>query len=226
MLHLHLKKCESTQTSAFELINEGHDEVLVSCEEQSGAQGRRSRFWLSAEQSIAISFNLNPNQVATLTSLELGVLTMQFLEREFGKEVYLKWPNDLYTKEGKKCAGILAQNRHSILVAGIGVNIFHPQEKIPEELREKMGPLFSSPQDFDAKASALKLYQYIMRNRLYPEALRRQWNERCLHLNKVVEAIEDGKSIKGVFRGIGEHGQALLETEGGVEQIYNATLKI
>jgi len=45
----------------------------------------------------------------------------------------LRWPNDVLLG-GKKCAGILAQMEGNAIIAGIGINVHHPE--FPEEIRE------------------------------------------------------------------------------------------
>ena len=86
MLHLHLSECESTQDRAFELIEQGHENVLVSCEKQKAGVGRRNRKWFAARESLAISFNLRPSNPPTFTALELGALALAFIKETFQQD--------------------------------------------------------------------------------------------------------------------------------------------
>lgn len=226
MVHIHLDKCESTQPAAMALLDEGHEQVLVSCETQLSAVGRRERSWFSSRQCLAMSFNAPPASPRTLTSLEMGVLAKSFIKQELGVETRLKWPNDLYTPEGKKCGGILIQGHKNKLVVGIGINLFHPPQLIPEDLKAKMGALFKSEQKIDLKETSFSLFNHIASRRMSAKEITDEWLGSCVHLNEMVKATEDGKTIEGLFTGIGQMGQALIRTPQGVVELYNATLLI
>lgn len=222
MTHLHLKECSSTQEKAFELLTTER-EVLVSTEKQTSGEGRRGRQWFDAQESLAISFNLSPNEVLTLTSLELGVLCKNFIKENFDVDVELKWPNDIYLN-GKKIGGILIQNKNSHLVAGIGINLFQPSSEISTELKGKLGSLFKEATTLDNEKISNQLWKFIKSKRLSKNEVITQWENGCAHLNKKVNLIEDKETVEGIFVGIGEFGEALIESKEGVVKVYNATL--
>lgn len=226
MLHLHLDQCESTQKNAQELFESGESEILVSCERQSSGVGRRERHWFSAQTCMALSFTIKPCAIRTLTSLELGILSSDFLKERFDFDSKLKWPNDIYSPEGKKCGGILIKSIGQSLIAGIGINLYHPPEEIPKDLIGKFTPVLKSNPDLDMKDLSLEFYRFIKANRMPAAQIRERWLKLCIHFNKEVLATEDGEIIQGVFHDIGEFGEAILKTKEGVARVYNATLDI
>ncbi len=218
-----ISTCDSAQLEVFKRLSQGEEDVMVFCDHQLKGEGRRSRPWFSSERSIAMSFGLAPCAKLSLTSLELGALVCDFLEKRNIK-AKLKWPNDICLMNGKKCGGILIQSKKGSLVAGIGLNLFHPSDKIPSDLREKMGCLFEKSNGIDPWNFSLELYDYIVHNRLTPTEVVKNWSARCGHLRRKVVAKEDGEEITGLFVGIGEDGEALIETALEIKRVYNASL--
>lgn len=217
-----IHSCDSAQQEVFERLSKGEKGVMVHCDHQKKGEGRRLRPWFSAKRAVAMSFDLDPNSKLSLTSLELGVLSCEFL-RSLGLRVGLKWPNDLLLESGRKCGGILIQSKQGALVAGIGINLFSPNEEVPDELKGKLGGLYENDEQ-DPWELAQNLYAYICANRLSAKSVLEKWKTLCYHLNAQVTALEDAEKIKGKFLGIGEDGEALIETPLEIKRVYNASL--
>lgn len=223
MIHVHRSQCESTQKLAIELSKQHSEEVLVSCEEQISGEGQRGKEWHSADQAIAISFTTWPSDIYSLSSLEMAVLTRQFLLKKFNVSTQFKWPNDLFNMDRKKCGGILIQNSGDRLVVGIGINIY--QGDIPSELTQ-MGSLFNSPQRVDIETVSKELRNYIMDNRMPSNTILSQWEKHCLHLKEEIEVIESNGKYRAKFKGVGEYGQAIVELDGKNTELFSASLVI
>ncbi|MEX1099501.1 MAG: biotin--[acetyl-CoA-carboxylase] ligase [Bacteriovoracaceae bacterium] len=226
MIHVHKKECDSTQDLAASLTADSNESLLVSCEKQVKGAGQRGRKWISADQSLALSFNARPAEIYTLTSLEMAVLAKKFIWERFKKEVLFKWPNDLYTKERKKCGGILIQGQTDRLIIGIGLNLFLRTKTAPEELKDKIAGILDHKTDIDIKESSFQFYSFVADNRLPANLIKCLWLQSCVHLNRKVKILEGGKSIEGVFMGLGNNGQCLLKTSKGLSEFYSASLII
>ncbi|MCO4755429.1 MAG: biotin--[acetyl-CoA-carboxylase] ligase, partial [Bacteriovoracaceae bacterium] len=148
MIHIHKKQCESTQSLALELSKTHKEDILVTCDTQLAGEGQRGRKWVHADQAIALSFSTWPSDVYTLSSLEVACLTREHLLQQYNVQTMLKWPNDIYTMDGKKCGGILIQNSDKQLIVGIGINF--SANNIPDDLKDKMGALYSSKVELDS----------------------------------------------------------------------------
>ena len=64
-----------------------------------------------------------------------------------GKDVLIKWVNDLYL-DGRKISGILTEcssqiknGRPSFVVTGIGINILKPEGGFPDDIKDRAGAL-------------------------------------------------------------------------------------
>lgn len=225
MIHIHLNNCSSTQIYLQTLIETGEydiaQDLLVSCERQSEGQGQRSKIWMQCDQALAASFITWPSDRLSLSSLEMAIHTQQFIEKQFQVKTYFKWPNDIYLLEAgkyKKCAGILIQSHSRRLIVGIGINIHHANDFPYGTLCKK------TIDNLNQKSLALNFYKHIQSNRLSSHDIGRIWTNSCFHLNKKVSVTQEAEMLTGIFKGVGEHGQCLLETKSGLKEFFSAGL--
>ncbi len=100
--------------------------------EQTAGHGRRGRAWASVADSsltFSIARALRMGEIPDPSlSLAIGVGLARGLSRCGLEGFFLKWPNDLVTRDGAKLAGVLveARGKHgeypAALVVGIGLN--------------------------------------------------------------------------------------------------------
>jgi BirA family biotin operon repressor/biotin-[acetyl-CoA-carboxylase] ligase len=135
------------------------------------------------------------------------------VERYFNVGLKLKWPNDLVTSDYQKCAGILCQTLGDYLIFGIGLNVGPLPEVFDREV-------FSLPEKGLRKDVPKLIYEFILKNRLNGDTVVKEFQNRCIHLNR--EVFIDRQ--KGIFRGLGSDGAALLETERGIQKVYSGSL--
>lgn len=229
--HLHFDSLHSTQTYLKEALEAGtlelssHDSLhLVSTLKQTQGHGRQGKPWVSDHRSLYISFTLGPHEVLTLSSLEIAVLIAKYFEQTFHLRIQLKWPNDLIIHD-KKCGGVIIQNFKNLLIVGAGIN-FQDQhqdiEKIPFDI-----PATSLGIELkDARRTAQDLYQYILNHRMKTEEIRSEFSELCAHQNKECSISQDEQIFKGLFLGIGSHGQAKVQIENKkIIDVYSGTLR-
>ena len=138
MHHIHFDQCESTQNylkNNWDELIVNHENILISTDHQTKGIGRRGNSWKELSNSLFLSFSLSANEVLTLTSLEIGVLIVDFISQKFNTDLRLKWPNDILTKDGHKCGGVLCNvvEKNQIIV-GIGLNLgAHEKSELPSE---------------------------------------------------------------------------------------------
>ncbi len=123
---------------------------------QTGGKGQRGRHWeAQPHKNLHFSQILNPGQLDLrrqfLFSAAIALTVRDFLTRESGKEVLIKWPNDIYFQD-KKAGGILIENiitgnTWRWAIVGIGLNInqteFPPGLINPVSLKQITGRSFS-----------------------------------------------------------------------------------
>ena len=219
MVHIHLTDVDSTQDVLKEQLSlsPAGESVLVSCENQVKGRGRGDHVWSPMPGSIYLSLSMPSHPVPSFTAIEVSVLCVRFFEHE-GSRLLLKWPNDIYTDEQKKCGGILVQSNQQIMMSGIGINLFtdHPD----------YGGVYKSGFEFNKKSWSLELAKFIESNRYADsQSLINDWEARCLHMNEVIEIHEAGVVKRGIFMGLGSHGEALLRSGEEIMHLYNGSLK-
>lgn len=216
--HVHVNECDSTQDILKEQLSDSSlDNILVSCDHQLKGRGRGSNTWSVMPGTLCFSLSLRAHAEQSFTALEVSLLITKFFETK-GKYLKLKWPNDIWNEDFKKCCGVLLQNSHNVMVSGIGLNLFSDS---PE-----FGGVYDAPFESDKRIWAHDIADYIVKNRFErTEDLKREWDKRCFHLNTEVTITENGETFTGIFQGLGSHGEAVLITPDGEMHIYNGTLR-
>ncbi|HLK22223.1 MAG TPA: biotin--[acetyl-CoA-carboxylase] ligase [Bryobacteraceae bacterium] len=126
----------STMTEASRLAAAGCESgTVVGAEEQTAGQGRYGRVWHSEPGAgLYVSIILrNPfsQDSMPVVTLALGLAVSEAIQKACDVPCDLRWPNDVLV-QSKKCAGILTQLEGQAIVAGIGINVNHPE--FPAEL--------------------------------------------------------------------------------------------
>ena len=234
MHHVHFNSIHSTQLFLKDNLIEltSHDSnVLISAEEQTSGIGRRGNHWDTYQSSLALSFTLEPNQIPTLTPIEVGCIICQFIEQVYQQKIQLKWPNDLLDKNGKKCGGIISQYIHQKLVlVGVGLNGAFPnsQMNVPDHYKHGLGQIqfpVNSP-DYQ-KTNSFEIYDFILKNRISsPDLLKVAFNKFCAHIDASVQITEDEQNIIGIFVGIGSNGEAIVRVNNEEKSFLSSSLKI
>lgn len=217
--HIHIDVCDSTQDLLKEQTSVAGESLLVSTENQLKGRGRGENSWEELPGTICFSLEIAPHKIMSFTALEISVLISRFFEFE-GNKVGLKWPNDLWDTCLMKCGGVLVQGSGSRLITGVGINLFSNDVKY--------GGVYLEPFEFDKKAWSLRIAEYILAHRYQDtETLRKEWELRCPHMGSFVTITEGKETYSGIFKGLGEYGEAIIQTaDEGEKKIFNGTLRI
>lgn len=216
---IHVNECNSTQDLLKEQLSgtSTSDSILVSCENQTSGRGRGENKWQALPGTLCFSLNIKPHSVMSFTALELSVLVAKFFEQQ-GRTLKLKWPNDLWDSEFKKCGGILVQGSQNQLYAGIGINIYSGEKEY--------GSVYKTVQEFNKKELAHELAAFIISNRYEnTNLLKKDWLLRCGHLNHMVTITENAERSEGIFQGLGEYGEAEVCINGQINRFFNGSLR-
>lgn len=228
--HLKFDKMPSTQEWVKENISKHLGEtLLVSTTKQESGIGRHGNSWEYLGKSITFSFILTPCEILTLTPLEIGCLILEFLKNK-GADIVLKWPNDLLVTEHneiKKAGGILCHflDKKNLLV-GVGLNLEEVGTHKIENSKFSAGSVnidLSSYSEFTHELP-YEIFDYILKNRLSKNKIRNVWNDNCIHIEREVKIIDNSSEVIGIFKGIGENGEALLENQEGLKKVISGSL--
>jgi BirA family transcriptional regulator, biotin operon repressor / biotin---[acetyl-CoA-carboxylase] ligase len=145
-LHIHLfDTLPSTNKTAYQLAINGapHGDVVRSVVQTEG-RGRLGKKWQSPSGkglyfSVIVRPDLDRNDYPKLT-MTAGVAIASAINRHCGKEVALKWPNDIFLS-GKKCGGILCEasfvddcRENWFAIIGVGLNVLTEPSDFPKDL--------------------------------------------------------------------------------------------
>lgn len=234
MHHLHFKSIDSTQNylrDHFEELKKHSQDILISASNQTVGIGRRGHHWDSYANSIAMSFTLTPNTTPSLTPIEIGLMTINFFNSEFGTKLFIKWPNDILTLNYKKCGGIISQYiDEKNVIAGLGLNLGNIENMTePADYKHGLGVARSDLvlNADDQKSVSLQLYQYYLAHRINDfNELKTLFDKYCPHLNSQVAIEDESVYTEGIFRGISKNGEALIEIDKKNHAFLSSSLKI
>jgi len=204
-----LKETNSTNDICFEEINNSDEPIIITSDIQRKGRGRNQKEWDSPKGNLYFSFGFTSQKLIDGLSVKVGLLVAEVLIKILGKNVLLKWPNDLFYQK-KKVGGILVESAsHSKsfkIVIGIGINLKN----------KKLNSLWG---DLDIKEDITKIREAII-TLLSTELavfiendLDNSWNERwmdlCIHNNKKI--ILESNQGEVLFMGINNKGQLIGE---------------
>jgi BirA family biotin operon repressor/biotin-[acetyl-CoA-carboxylase] ligase len=221
------EQLESTMIAARERIPTTRP-VCVLAQSQGGGRGQHGRAWVSEPGGLYATYLIPVPLECTGTlqgfSLLVGIACAEVLESS-GGQVMLKWPNDIYTREGKKLGGILCecheQSGTRWLAIGIGINVDNALTLPTQASIRSIGVTRASVSVL-ASAIAAQLEQMMKR---YVDrsmaGIAEDWERRDFLLGRsvVIEALN--AKYLGQVRGIQEEGALLLESAEGLMSVWS-----
>lgn len=136
--HLHLRRTDSTNDRARELLEGGAPSgTVVTADEQTAGRGRQGRRW-SAPPGAALLYSaiLRPlDERHRLLPLAVPLAVCRAIESLAPVTCRVKWPNDVWIAE-RKVAGVLIEARPpEWAVIGAGINLAIADDEFPSQLR-------------------------------------------------------------------------------------------
>ncbi len=219
----------STNDEAARLADNGAPEgTVVWAREQTGGRGRRGRRWASPVGNLYSSTILRPD-CAAARAAELGFVAALAVADivPAGRQVRVKWPNDVLV-DGGKIAGILLESaiaqsgQVQHVVAGIGVNVgFAPQ--LPE-MRYPGAALGGTVEAALEKLTAALAARLAQWRREGFATVRAAWLATAGPLGAEVDVKLGEELVHGRFAGLDFEGALLLETAAGPRKIVSGEL--
>ena len=219
----------STNDEAAQRADAGAPEgTVVWSREQTGGRGRRGRVWASPVGNLYTSTILRPDCRAQRAA-ELGFAAALAVADivPAGREVRVKWPNDVLV-DGGKIAGILLESaigqtgQVQHVVAGIGVNVgFAP--RLPE-MRYPGSALGGSVEAGLEKLAAALAARLAEWRREGFETVRAAWLAKAGPLGAEVDVKLGEGLVRGRFAGLDREGALLLDTATGPRKIVSGEL--
>lgn len=219
---LHYPTIHSTSDVALRLAAEGapHGQLVIA-DHQTRGRGRHGNVWLSPGPCENLLFSLilrldHVEEAPSNFTLALGLAMRDALQPFLDEDVCIKWVNDIIVAH-KKLAGILVEcqatsGNHSVVVAGIGLNVHMTRLPLPIHTT--------------ATSLALLECQLLDRELLLAEILRCIENRALVWQKQGLEAMVGELSqcdalygrevrvgeLRGIAMGIDPSGALLLKT--------------
>lgn len=217
----------STNDDMREIAQKGISSGLVCSAQQTQGRGQHQRQWSSPEGNIYLS-----TLIQTKTALDgrlalevaLNILQMPSLQ---GLSLQIKWPNDLYSAQGK-WGGILVEplSPHQAIV-GVGINLNMPPVENADQPITSLAMLGLA--HTDRLTLIAELYTAIQQASQWFEHgsynLAERFNHHAIWLNQQVEFEHAQGKLQGSFQGISNDGAVLIKTHH-VQSFYQGRLRL
>ena len=222
----------STNDEAVARARDGAGEgTMVLAENQTAGRGRRGAAWFAdPDTALLFSLVLKPGgEVSTWTRMtSIAALALaRTIEDATGLVPQIKWPNDIYIN-GRKAAGILVETAADALILGIGLNVNTPRSSFPDNLRETATSLRAELGEGKAISRSAVLVELIEQlARCYPAMLKEsgfskiipEIEDRSLLLNRKTIVYQGQTELRGIARGLGDHGELRIETSPKIPHV-------
>lgn len=195
--------------------------VVIVAEHQTAGRGRLDRSWEAAPGSgLAMSVLLRPERLPAdmwpWIPLVAGLAVADAV-RTLGRDVALKWPNDVEL-DGYKLAGLLVERVETptgpAAVVGIGLNVAMTAEQLPVPTATSLhlaGVEASRDDVLTAVLDALDT-RLLLLDESSPAMLRAAYVEVCGTIGGHVEvSLPDGSTLAGVAEDVDEFGRLVVD---------------
>lgn len=231
-LHIeHHKEVTSTNDLAkqFNITNRGKNGLFIA-DKQTQGRGRRGRGFHSVlTEGLYFSLTIKPqvenSQDVPRYTLAAATALVQAIEALTGKNIQIKWVNDLFYK-GRKISGILSEavtdlesGGFSAIVIGIGINLSGNFSGAPQDVKDVAGTLFGEtlPESFNPNQFLKAFLEYFERyhlNLLAPDFMT-IYRDHLLGLNQEVTYSINKQEHRGRIEGIDQDGHLLVRQANG-----------
>ena len=222
-----LDEVDSTNAEVLRLWRAGASRVPICIADcQTAGRGRRGRAWQSPRgENLYLSMGLTFHggfSVLDGLSLVLGVGVANALESLGGRDIGLKWPNDIFLPGGK-LGGILVELQGELqegivqVIVGIGINVHMSRAPGVDQPWSSLDAAFPG-QSWPRNRIASSLINAVMDvTTVFAaegfEVFRDPWQARDIFRGQALRA-RDGK-LEGIGAGIDQAGNYLLQTSDG-----------
>ncbi|PIR33781.1 MAG: biotin--[acetyl-CoA-carboxylase] ligase [Alphaproteobacteria bacterium CG11_big_fil_rev_8_21_14_0_20_44_7] len=224
-----LKEVDNTNEELKRRAAQGAENLTaIIAEKQTAGRGRYGRVWESEAGNLYCSILLRDVDIKTAHQL-VHVAALAVVETVesylFDSKITLKWPNDVLV-DGKKIAGILLESsgtadKLDYVIIGVGINVEscpdyatsfkkHNSEQNLEDIEE----LF-----LDVFEEYLEVWKTPAPEGGF-ERIGNLWMQNAAFLDEQITVKLAEENIEGIFKGLTDNGEMVLE-KGGKEEIIS-----
>lgn len=236
-----LESVDSTNNYLKKLAENGEREnTVVIAECQSSGKGRLGRSFFSPKSGLYLSILLRPTfsaEKSLFITAAAAVAVSDAIEEISGKTTGIKWVNDVFIGNKKVC-GILTEAAVDFetgglyyAIPGIGVNIYHPANGFPPEIRDIAGAVFDTePDEKDLKqklAAAVINNFFDIYNNIENSDFMQKYKQKSCILGKEIFVLRNETKTKATVLDIDEKAGLVVKYENGeVETLSSGEVSI
>lgn len=219
---------QSTNDDVREIAQKGIQSILVCSHQQTAGRGQRQRQWVSPVGNIYLSTLLNLNTALDgrlALEIALNILQMPSLR---DLDLQIKWPNDLYSLQGKWGGILIEPISANQVIVGVGINI-DPVES--EQIDQAATALTTLGLTNTSRVDLIsELYVAIQQAGQWfdhrCQNLAARFNHHAAFKQQHVLFEHVNGVINGIFLGIENDGAVSIQTEQGIQYFYQGRLRL
>lgn len=229
----------STNTYLVERAKAGAPDKLVAiANRQTAGRGRRGKSFFSPENtglymSIIRKWDCGVKPAMLITPA-VACAVAGALERVSGKEMGIKWVNDIYSG-GKKLCGILTETKFDFerdtldyAVIGIGINLCEPKDGFPAELESVATAVFHECSE-DMRTAVIQavldnLDKYLPQ--ITDKRFLEEYRRRSVLIGRTVNVVKGEDSYPAQVLGIDDNARLVVKTDDGVHTLDSGEVSI
>lgn len=217
----HFAEIDSTNHVALDWADAPHG-ALVVADSQTAGRGRLGRSWWSPiGKGLYFSLVLRPDEPNPARfALLAGVGVAAGVEDIVNLPIACKWPNDILCN-GRKIGGILCETRDERVIVGVGLNITHQQEDLPDR------PIFPASSLLLESGKSFQIEPLLESILRALEKTFAQTDWRAAYENRMWGKGEVARAggVLGVVDGIESDGRLRLRTADGPKLVVAGELE-
>ena len=227
----YFKTIPSTNNEAKKHLDKnGQHGYVIITKNQTNGRGRRNNKWFSIpNKSLTFSIIINKHKIKNnqLLSIIPAIAITNAIKKVSNIQCAIKWPNDIILNN-KKIGGILIETKFDYIVIGIGLNVNEKHNELNTQIEKSS----SSLKNNNSEEIKLELLLATILNELEKsfeaeeKHLVNQWTKYCNHINQNIQFHEKNKLISGLFTGINQNGQAIININNHTEFVSSGIIEI
>lgn len=226
----------STNTLLKELAKKGEKAgYVLLAQQQTQGRGRLGRkFYSTGGTGLYMSVILRPEipiKDALFITTSAAVAASRAIEAIADVKAEIKWVNDIYIC-GRKVCGILTESSVNFengmleyAVLGIGVNIFPPENRFPDDIKDIAASIFS---DRNQKNVLNRLAAEILKqlgslpDSFITDKIMNEYRQRSMLTGKEAYAIINNEKVHCTVLGIDERARLSVRFDNGETQTLSS----
>ncbi len=238
MKEIYIEKVDST--NLYLKNNPQKEDTILYTFNQTAGRGRENRSWITEEnKNLSLSLLLHPEKYVSPIWLiaTMSLSLTKILKKYKIKNNWIKWPNDIYIKNGK-LAGVLAESewqngKISRIIIGIGININNNETDFEKIEKRATSISLETKKNIDLNKFTreyiknIKKQLDILNSKGGVEIIKKEYFIEANIINKSA-SWQNGEDIaKGKVLNIKDDGIVIFERDNGeLIEIISGDLKI